>query len=257
MWYIPGRSHRAAGKQRHFQFGFLPISLLCVVTFAWGISTRPVQAAQTPPLIPALESSNEISPAPAPAPGNQTDNSTQPNAAKKEFSVVRFRVAAPSGERVTGARVIVLDPGGDVISSGLTDASGDWNAPIPVAVDGRFASVRRMGTVTAIVVANGFNEQVVFVIPVVPHAVEPVILNPIDRGARNEPTAKLGNLHRHDVQVLVDMYAKKLGLQRQTAIPGELGYAPWGPQQEARMTDAKHAHPARHAQHAHTQGGSR
>ncbi|WDL95797.1 hypothetical protein [Alicyclobacillus sp. ALC3] len=225
-------------------------------TSAVAATIRSVSAAQT--------LSTPVSSVPQPGTyGNSTQpgapsgttaqgNATQPKAGAGQFETVLFRVGSPSGKRVSGARVIVLDPDGDIVTTGLTDATGEWGAPVPIQVDGRFASVRRMGTVAAIVVATGYNEQVIFTIPVLPHAVQPVILNPITPGARNEPLATLGNLHRQDVRVLIDTYANKLGLKRQPPVHGEYGYAPWGPGLEPRMTRGEQGPGPTGETHVHT-----
>lgn len=142
---------------------------------------------------------------------------------------VEFRVADRASHRVDGAHVLVVDPQGRVIASGKTDTSGTWMVRMNVPQDPRFASVKPMGTVTALVVAQGYNEQVLFEVPVSSHEVQPVILNPITKGQRNEPTIMLGNLHRHVVAELLNHYATQQGLTRQAPIPGELQYSPWGP----------------------------
>ena len=233
---------RGVGKRR----------ITCAVLFAcaavWGGPTTSAVAATIRPVSAAQTLSTPVSSVTQPGTyGNATQlgepsgntaqgNAAQPKAGTGKFETVLFRVGSPSGKRVSGARVIVLDPDGDIVTTGLTNATGEWSAPVPIQVDGRFASVRRMGTVAAIVVASGYNEQVIFTIPVMPNAVQPVILNPITPGARNEPMATLGNLHRQDVRVLIDTYAKKLGLKRQPPVQGDYGYSPWGPNLEPRMT---------------------
>lgn len=242
-WRI-GPDHGARGGYRPIHGS---LTTICAAVLTWNlfVPAQVAEAATSGPVPAALSSGTAAQPSreqtPAPAdPGAAPPGSTAPpQPGPQTFTLVRFRVASYTGQRLRGARVIVIDPDGDVITTGLTDASGEYIAPVPERVDGRFASVRRMGTVTAIVLADGYNEQVVFVIPVLANAVQPVLLNPVQSGARNEPHATLGNLHRQDIQILVNTYASKLGLKRQTPIAREHGYAPWGPTQEPRMTHTR------------------
>jgi len=155
------------------------------------------------------------------------DMNVNVDAAANRTVPIEFRVATPDAKTVDGARVIVVEQGGKVLASGVTDKSGIWIASIPIEQDLRFQDIREMGTVTAIAAANGYNEQVVFEVPVVQDGVQPIILNPVQPNKRNEPTVALGNLHRHDVMQFINRYAKALGLQKQSPIPGEKGYAPW------------------------------
>jgi hypothetical protein len=147
-------------------------------------------------------------------------------------ATVQFRVfSARDYSTIAGARIIVINRDGRILQTGLTNAQGAWRATLTVPRDPRFGS---MGVATAIAVANGYNENVVFDVPVKVDTVQPITLSPIVAGLRNEPSAVLGNLHRLDVIDLVNRYAKELGLQKQTPIPGEMGYAPWGPRMGAR-----------------------
>ncbi|MBX5437779.1 MAG: hypothetical protein IRZ33_11280 [Alicyclobacillaceae bacterium] len=120
----------------------------------------------------------------------------------------------------------LIGPDGRLLQTGLTDAEGMWRAHVTVARDPRFQD---LGFVTALCVAGGHNETVVFAVPVRQGTVQPVTLNPIQPGLRNEPSAMLGQIHRLDVIDFVNRYGSALGLQRQTPIPGEQGYAPFGP----------------------------
>lgn len=142
---------------------------------------------------------------------------------------IEFRVGSPQSKRISGARIIVINPKGEILASGLTDQSGVWKASLPFEPDARYEKVSPRGIVTAIVVANGYNEQAVFEVPVTRDSVQPVVLNTASSNKRNEPTASLGYLHHHDLAAFINKYATKYGLNRQSPIAGEKDYAPWGP----------------------------
>ncbi|QSO47199.1 hypothetical protein [Alicyclobacillus mengziensis] len=148
----------------------------------------------------------------------------------RDLSTIEFRVGTPNLKRVQHARIMVIAPDGNVVASGFTDPSGIWTAYLPNhPQDPRFKAVRKLGIATAIVLANGYNEEVVVDVPVDAHAVQPVILKPIQLGKRNEPHVSLGNLHHHDIQRMVDAYAQKFHLKKQPPISSERGDSPWSP----------------------------
>lgn len=146
-----------------------------------------------------------------------------------QTGTIDFRIGSRETARVAGARIIVIGDDGDVLAQGVSNSNGEWRVSLPLKPDKRFEAVRAMDTVTAIAVAKGYNEAVVFEVPVAADMVQPIILNPIRANQRNEPLAFLGNLHRHDLAVLINAYAQKVGLSRQAPVPGEQGYSPWGP----------------------------
>jgi hypothetical protein len=142
-------------------------------------------------------------------------------------ATVQFRVvSATDFSTLRGARVIVVGPDGRVLRTGLTDANGQWSVPLTVPLDPRFGDI---GIVTAICVANGHNENVVFEVPVKQGTVQPITLYPIRPKLRNEAFASLGQLHHLDVIDIVNRYAQELGLTKQPGIVGEQGYSPWSP----------------------------
>jgi hypothetical protein len=142
-------------------------------------------------------------------------------------ATVQFRVvSAADFSALRGARVIVVGSDGRMLRTGLTDARGQWSVPLTVPLDPRFGDI---GIVTAVCVANGHNENVVFEVPVKQGTVQPVTLYPVRPRLRNEASASLGQLHHLDVISIVDRYAQELGLARQPGIVGEQGYSPWGP----------------------------
>jgi hypothetical protein len=140
---------------------------------------------------------------------------------------VQFRiVSAVDFKPLSKARVIVVGQNGRLLGTGLTNSEGAWSTRLTVPLDPRFKDI---GVVTAICVANGHNENVVFEVPVKQGTIQPVTLYPIKPKLRNEPSATLGQLHHLDVLDIVNKYAQQVGLTRQRAVEGELGYAPWGP----------------------------
>ena len=142
-------------------------------------------------------------------------------------ATVRFRVVSAEDFKVLpGARVIVVGDDGRIIISGLTNTEGTWSPSLTVPLDPRFKDI---GIVTAIGIANGHNENVVFGVPVKQGTVQPITLYPIQPRLRNEASASLGQLHHLDVIEIVNRYAQMLGLSKQTAIVGEFGYSPWSP----------------------------
>ncbi|MCL6442578.1 MAG: hypothetical protein K6T83_03805 [Alicyclobacillus sp.] len=142
-------------------------------------------------------------------------------------ATVRFRVVSADDFRVLpGARVIVVGGDGRIIASGLTNKDGIWSPSLTVPLNPRF---KDLGIVTAIGIANGHNENVVFEVPVKQGTVQPIALYPIQPRLRNEASASLGQLHHLDVIEIVNRYAQMLGLSKQPGIPGELGYSPWSP----------------------------
>ncbi len=142
---------------------------------------------------------------------------------------VEFRVASVKMKKLDGARILVIDDRGKVIESGVTSREGVWDAHFVTPLDRRFLPVKKMGTVTAILFADGYNEAIIFDVPVEQGQIQPVMLNPIVPNQRNEPTAQLGAIHRHTYMELIRHYAELQKLKKQPPIPGEVDYAPWGP----------------------------
>jgi hypothetical protein len=146
---------------------------------------------------------------------------------------IEFRVGSSTSRVISGARVIVINHDGNIIGSGLTNSSGVWHTSVPyynVSWNGNFAM---KGIVNVIVIANGYNEQAVFVVPITEHTIQPVVLQPVVSNRRNEPSKSLGDIHHQDLQKYIARYAGELGLKKQSPIGGGLGYAPWSPE---RMT---------------------
>lgn len=67
---------------------------------------------------------------------------------------------------IKNARIILInDINGNIIKTGITDKNGTWKTKITVNRDLKFKD-RKMGTITTIAVANGYNETIHFNVPV-------------------------------------------------------------------------------------------
>ncbi|WP_206879719.1 hypothetical protein [Alicyclobacillus mali (ex Roth et al. 2021)] len=144
---------------------------------------------------------------------------------------IEFRVGSSNSTRVAGARVIVINHEGKVVSTGLTDTQGLYIAHVPMYKTKWNERYDAKGVVNAIVVADGYNEQAVFIVPITEHTIQPVILQPIQPNGRNAPSVSLGNFSSYDLAGYINRYASELHLKRQGPIPGEPSYSPWSPQQ--------------------------
>jgi hypothetical protein len=123
---------------------------------------------------------------------------------------------------IPNARLIVIDFNGNIAANGLTDSKGEWSVKINTPIDPRF-SIKRMGVVTVITVADGFNEFIKFDVPVNEHGdgtgMASIVLRPIRPDVRNEPSFDAA-FHRFTVFGMLDYYANKVGLAKQKAIEG-------------------------------------
>ncbi|RIV22822.1 hypothetical protein D2Q93_08955 [Alicyclobacillaceae bacterium I2511] len=126
------------------------------------------------------------------------------------------RVGDPTGKHVAKAKVILVGENGKIIQSGDTNPQGQWVTHLTYHADPRLSMTRPLGTTTALVFAKGYNETVVFEVPLGQSSVAPVTLTPFVLGQRNEPQATLGNLHHILVADMLDYYAAQLGIARQS-----------------------------------------
>ncbi|MDQ0914600.1 hypothetical protein [Paenibacillus sp. V4I5] len=153
------------------------------------------------------------------------------------FKVNYFNGIEPVGDTsftpINNARFIVIDRDGEIITTGLSNSKGEWIVPIKVERDPRFPT-KQMGTVTLITIAKGYNEHIMFNVPVNEHmdsnkGTASVSLNPIKTTQRNEPSIlNAGYIHRFTVFETLDYYAKKLGLKKQPQLDHD--YLHWGPE---------------------------
>ncbi|MEH7614028.1 hypothetical protein [Gottfriedia acidiceleris] len=143
--------------------------------------------------------------------------------------------ADPSGETgqpIKGARVIVINSLGKVLGTELTDSNGIAKINVTVKKDPLFPK-KQMGEVTIITVANGYNEQIDFSVPINEFndhlAKDSVSLLQVDPKRRNEPRFTNGSYHRLTVFEMLDDYAKKVGLTKQNITVNPGAEPPWGP----------------------------
>lgn len=151
--------------------------------------------------------------------------------ANQQKGHIQFRVGSSKSTTIARARVIVIDHDGNIVATGVTNARGVWDTSVPLHEMKWHQGFDAQGVLNAVVVANGYNEQAVFVIPNSLSTIQPVVLQPIVPNGRNAPSQSLGNYSLHDLRLYVDYYAEKLKLKKQPLVPGDPGYAPWSPEQ--------------------------
>ncbi len=119
---------------------------------------------------------------------------------------------------ISNARIIVINSVGAIIGTELTNSKGEAKIPVTVPKDPKFPKLN-MGEVTVITVANGYNENINFNVPINEFndntARVTVPLWNIDPNRRNEPQFFNGNFHRFTVFGMLDYYAEKIGLKSQ------------------------------------------
>ncbi|QUW23578.1 carboxypeptidase regulatory-like domain-containing protein [Sporosarcina sp. Marseille-Q4063] len=122
------------------------------------------------------------------------------------------------GTPISNARIIVVNPLGEIIATELTNSEGQVNIPVVVQRDPRFP-MKNMGEVTVIAVADGYNEYINFSVPINEFNDNTgkvfIPLWNIDPARRNEPQFLNGSFHRFTVFEMLDYYAEKIGLKRQ------------------------------------------
>ncbi|PGM51035.1 hypothetical protein [Bacillus sp. AFS053548] len=137
-----------------------------------------------------------------------------------------------SGQPIKGARVIVINSLGKVIGTKLTDSNGIAKINVSVKKDPLFPK-KQMGEVTLITVANGYNEQIDFSVPINEFndhtAKDSVSLWKVDPKRRNELRFTNCSYHRLTVYEMLDDYAKQVGLTRQKIMVDAGAEPPWGP----------------------------
>jgi hypothetical protein len=116
------------------------------------------------------------------------------------------------------ARVIVINSLGEIIGSGLTNSKGIAEISVTVSRDPRFPR-KKMGVVSIIAVANGYNEHINFNVPINEYkdytGSVNIALWKIDATRRNEPHYIHASFHRFTVFQMLDYYAEMFGLKRQ------------------------------------------
>jgi hypothetical protein len=163
----------------------------------------------------------------------QTENTIK---ATMTFKADYFNGIEPISDKsftpIENARFIVIDRNGEIVATGLSDSKGEWIVPITVERDPRFPT-KNMGTITLITVANGFNEHLMFNVPVNEHrngeGRAAVGMRQVEPNKRNEPIfLNAAYIHRFTIFETLDYYAAKLGLKRQPQIDSHS--LQWGPE---------------------------
>ncbi|QKE72256.1 hypothetical protein HPK19_05330 [Arthrobacter citreus] len=133
---------------------------------------------------------------------------------------------------IKGARIIVINSLGKVIGTELTDSNGTAKLQVTVTKDFRFPK-KEMGEVTLITVANDYNENINFSVPINEFndhtAKVSVSLWRVDQKKRNEPQFNNGSFHRLTVFEMLNYYAEQVGLAKQNITMYEGTTPPWGP----------------------------
>lgn len=137
------------------------------------------------------------------------------------------------GTPISNAQIIVINSLGEIIGTELTNSDGEANIPVTVHKDPRFP-MKKMGEVTVIAVANGYNEHINFSVPINEFSDNTgsvsIPLWKIDPNRRNEPQFIHGSFHRLTVFEMLDYYAEKLRLKRQNFKGDSISPTPWGPE---------------------------
>jgi hypothetical protein len=135
----------------------------------------------------------------------------QQSKADKVSIEVLFR--AFSGDKLLeGVQIMIIDRNGDVADVFETDNKGEAEKELSVEVDKKYGTnpdgIGPRGTVTVIARKAGYRDAVQFEVPVSDgSAAQPIAMEPIVEGERNEPTVELGNNHHLEVLSLVDRYS--------------------------------------------------
>lgn len=126
---------------------------------------------------------------------------------------VLFR-AFNGNQLLKDVQIMVIDRNGEVVDVFKTDNKGEAEKELSVEVDKKYGvdmadSLGPRGTVTVIARKDGYKDAVQFEVPVSEgSAAQPIAMEPIIEGERNEPTVELGNNHHLEVLSLVDRYGK-------------------------------------------------
>ncbi len=126
---------------------------------------------------------------------------------------VLFR-AFRGNQLLKDAQIMVIGRNGEVVGVFKTDNKGEVEKELSVEVDKKYGpnledSLGPRGTVTVIARKEGYRDTVQFEVPVSKgSAAQPIAMEPIVEGERNEPMVELGNNHHLEILSLVDRYAK-------------------------------------------------
>ncbi|MGB9588027.1 MAG: hypothetical protein ACPL7O_07595 [Armatimonadota bacterium] len=113
---------------------------------------------------------------------------------------------------VPGVTILLIGSDGEVIARILTNSQGEAQESITVPVDRKYqdtVGIAPRGTVTAIAFKEGYRETVLLEDGISNgDLAQPVPMEPIVLGERNEPYVQLGSNHHLEILALVGKYAK-------------------------------------------------
>lgn len=127
-------------------------------------------------------------------------------------SNITFNIWDEINKPIKGAKIIVIDGNGSVLSSAISNEAGQIEQKITVPLDERFYwedpdKMEPRGTVMVIAYKQGYKELVVFEIPVSSYTpTQNIYMNRIAEGERNEPDIKIANIHHLEIISLVRKY---------------------------------------------------
>jgi hypothetical protein len=118
------------------------------------------------------------------------------------------------GERlIEGAEILLIDNDGKVIDVLRTDKRGMAEKQVTVPTDRRFnitnsRYISDRGTITAIINKKGFINIILMEVPVSEADFQILYLQPLIIGGRNEPEARLADIHHIETGDLFEGYSK-------------------------------------------------
>lgn len=120
-------------------------------------------------------------------------------------------------QHIEGVKMVVIDNvNGKVIDVVTSDKNGKVEKAFTTSIDKKYLWAdpnkrghNPRGTVTIIAFKKGFNESVIFEVPVSKcSAGQPFYMEPIVPLSRNGPNVQLGNNHQLEVMSMVEKYTK-------------------------------------------------
>lgn len=146
----------------------------------------------------------------------QTTSVSNIKASNTATANVSFTAMDSKLQPIQGVKILIINGDGEVIDSITSDENGKAEKKLSVPIDKKYFwadpnDLGTRGTVTVIAFKEGYRETVLFEAPVSPaSAGQPLYMNAIIPGERNEPDVQLGNNHHLEILSLVDKYAQYL-----------------------------------------------
>jgi hypothetical protein len=135
---------------------------------------------------------------PEPNPSDPSEKNVTANVIFRAFS-------AADQQPLSGVTLVIVDPDGQIVDQPVTNGEGEVHQELTVPADPRYPMAR--GTVTVIAYKEGYRDAVILEVPVSEgSAAQPIPMEPVAPGERNEPTVQPGNNHHLEILALVDKY---------------------------------------------------